>query len=371
MKILAINSIYYIPISGINYSVKKLGEELVKKDHKYHILTLNMDHSEEECFQNGIKIIKLPHSKYNTLSGNESLSIVRFLQKNLDNYDIVHIHNYYSFWSLLAALICKLKKKPFVFTPYYHGVRGNIKIGINKYIYDFYKIFGKYIFKWACKVVCISEYEEKLIEGLIPVQKDRCMVIPPGVDYINLNITKEQGNGEIIRLLYVGNLFESKGVQHIIKSIPLLLNHYHNVNLSIVGDGIYKGTLLDLIISLNLNNYVDFYYNLSDEDLKKKYQDSDIFIFLSSSEAYGMVVAEALAMGTPCIVANEMALSEFTKEQGCFGVENPSDPNEIVSLILDIQRGNVKVGPFQEKILSWEKVADIYEKIYFKIVGSS
>lgn len=366
MKIMIINSIYHMPISGINYYVKKIGQELYRKGHKYHIITLNMNGSEKEQFENGIKVIKLPNCKYNTLSGYESFGIIKYLQNNLGNYDIIHIHNYYSVWSLISALICKLKKKSFIFTPYYHGIKGNTKKGVFKYSYDIYKIFGKFLFKWAEKVICISEYEKKLIEKFVSIPEKNFIIIPPGVNEITHNQKKKKFKDNI-HLLYVGNLFESKGVQYIINTIPILIERHNiNINLLIVGDGVYKNDLMNLIDDLDLNNKITFYYNLTEEELKKKYIESDVFIFLSNSEAYGMVVAEALAMGIPCIITNNSALKEFINEPGCFVVDYPPDPNKVAELTMKIYKSEIKVGPFTDKIRTWDKVCNDYEELYKK-----
>jgi len=369
MKVLAINSIYYIPISGINQYTKEIGIELTNKCNEYTVLTLKTDKYEKHYNENNIKIVELPSSKYNIVSGNESLDIILYLIKNLKNYDIVTIHNYYSFWSFISALICKLKRKPYVFIPYYHGIRGNIKKGIYRYTYDLFAFFGKLIFKWAEKVVSISQYEKKLIEAFNPIQKGKIIVIPPGVSEVNSNKQNKPLN-EIISLLYVGNLFESKGVQYILYAINILKAHYDvHVKFSIVGDGVYKINLMNLIDTLNLTDSVDFCSNLSQKDLNEKYKEADIFVFLSCSEAYGMVVAEALAMGTPCIIAKEMALTEFTNEPGCFGVDFPPHPEKVAKLMMEIYKSNVDVGPFSEKIRTWDKVAEDHELIYRKLIN--
>ncbi|MCE7698020.1 MAG: glycosyltransferase, partial [Methanobacterium paludis] len=83
---------------------------------------------------------------------------------------------------------------------------------------------------------------------------------------------------------------------------------------------------------------------------------------------YGLVVAEALSQGIPSIVTKRTALEEFTKENGCFGVDCPPDPKEVSDLILRIHKNDVKVGPFSEKIRTWEKVSEDYENVYKKFV---
>ena len=105
------------------------------------------------------------------------------------------------------------------------------------------------------------------------------------------------------------------------------------------------------------------------KELYEKFRDADIFLLLSRSENYGIVVAEALALGTPCIVANTTALSEFTKEPGCSGIDYPPDPKELAELIIKIHESDVKVGPFSNKIRTWDEVAKDYEKVYVEMLN--
>ena len=100
------------------------------------------------------------------------------------------------------------------------------------------------------------------------------------------------------------------------------------------------------------------------DEILDEMERSDIFLLLSKSEGYGIVVAEALAMGTPSIVTNGTALEEFTNENGCFGVNFPPDPDEVADLILDINKNHVKTGPFVKKIRTWDKITEDYEKLY-------
>ena len=90
----------------------------------------------------------------------------------------------------------------------------------------------------------------------------------------------------------------------------------------------------------------------------------DIFLLLSNSEAYGITVAEALALGIPCIITKITALNEFINEPGCFGVNYPPDPTEVAKMVLKIYTDDVKVGPFSDKIRTWDKVSKDYENVY-------
>jgi glycosyltransferase involved in cell wall biosynthesis len=367
MKILVVNSIFYIPISGINRVVRRIGEELVARGHEYTVLTINKDNRRSDEWSNGIHVIKLPPCRYNYI-GHEGLNIIDYLRKNLGRFDVVNIHNYYSFWTLIASFVCKQKAFPCVFTPHYQGIRGTKK-GIYKLMYDSYSIIGRLAFKWADKIICVSEHEEKLIKQAASIPDGRFAVIPLGVDQV-ISSSKKRSKTNVISILYVGNLFESKGVQYVIRSIPVLKKRYgRDCKLSIVGDGPHKTVLENLIKNLNLADSVRFYWNITREELNQKYKEADVFTLLSSDEAYGIVVAEALVMGTPCIVTKATALTEFLTEPGCFGVNYPPDPNEVADLVIKIHDNKTNVGPFSNKIRTWDKVAAQYEEVYERVAA--
>ncbi len=367
MKILVVNAICYFPVSGINRVVTRIGEELVKRGHEYTVLTLHLHDSTEEVFHNGVRVIKLPYCKYNKWGAQEGPNALRFLLDNVKEYDVVNSHNYYSFWSVFAALSCKKRGVPFVLTPHYHGRRGTKK-GLYPLLYDVFSPLGRLSFRWAKTIICDSRYEEGLIAKVIQARKARFVVVPCGVDAI-VTTDKPRRTRARPSILYVGNLFESKGVQHLVDAVHLVRTHYREaVDLNIVGDGPYKSVLQDKILRYGLTDAVRFYHNLSQEELYQQYRDADIFALLSYSEAYGIVVAEALAMGIPCIVANAAALTEFTSESGCFGIDYPPNTKQVAELVLKLLERRVVVGPLSEKIRTWDKAAVDYEHIYTDVL---
>ena len=92
-----------------------------------------------------------------------------------------------------------------------------------------------------------------------------------------------------------------------------------------------------------------------------------MLLLLSNSEAYGIVVAEAVALGTPCIVADATALHEFVAELGFFGVAYPLDPEKAARLSTQDFESTAQVGPFSGKIRTGG-VGRAYERL---TVGAS
>jgi len=76
-------------------------------------------------------------------------------------------------------------------------------------------------------------------------------------------------------------------------------------------------------------------------------------MLLSQHEAFSVVVAEALASGTPCIVANTSALSEWVDDKNCFGSDYPISNEELAELISKVTGAKVK----NVKLWEWDEVA--------------
>ena len=361
MKVLVLSGSFYPQIGGVELVVQRVGEEMAKCGHEYTVLTVNPGHLASEENLKGMKIIRVRRNSPLTYGIN--ISIWRKLNAIRDDYDIIHVHGYHSLLSFEVALLCKYLERPFVFSPHYHG------IGHTSYrnsLVKVYKYFGKHSFQWANEIICVSDYEKQLLLSHFRGLDAKIQVIPNGVDQIYVTTSRKYlENGNKINLLYVGALRRYKGLEFILKSLPVLKNKYNlAVKLRVVGKGEDREYFLRLASQLKIMDLIEWIDRASDEELIQYYRSADIFVFLSKAEAYGLVVAEALAQGTPCIVANTSALTEFAAEPGCFAIKYPPDIQELSQLILRIKDKNVQVGPFSRKIQTWADIGKTYEQLY-------
>ena len=69
------------------------------------------------------------------------------------------------------------------------------------------------------------------------------------------------------------------------------------------------------------------------------YAASDLFVFPSRTETQGMVLGEALAAGTPCVVVNEGGAPE-TVTDGVDGIRVPNDPKIFGDAVLSLLDDN-------------------------------
>jgi len=371
MKILLINYMETLDPGGINKTVREIAKHLSKKGHEIFVFNPAWKKEQELTREeiDGFTLIR--GFKYNPRFYGLSAKNAQLVKKIITEIspDIVHVHGYHTLFSPEAIWVIRRinERIPIVFTPHYDPLNHSTLAGkLLGGIYD--KTFGRLFLKKVTHITSVSEFEANNLKRIHKVLSDKITVIPHGVNFID--IIKKRKNKEYITLLYVGYLLEYKGVHHIIKALHELVHSlgFKNVKLKIIGEGPEKRSLTDLSKKLNIYEFIEWIPFLPHEKVLKEMKQADVFLLLSKSEGYGIVVAEALAMGTPTIVTKGTALEEFTKEPGCFGVEVPINPREVAKLILKIVNSDVKVGPFSRKIRTWDEVAGDYERIYDRLI---
>jgi glycogen(starch) synthase len=369
MRILTINSTDITQIGGINYSIKRVCEELVKRGHECYVLSINAGNLPSEESINGVNVIRVKSAVSKHLYW-FSPAMARFLSRNLGKSlkpDITHVHEYRSLLTPEVAYFLRNKHLPFVFSPHYAREEHNTLAG--KYLLGYYKPIGNKAFKWAEMVVTNSEYSKYMLVADFGMRPEKIQVIPHGVEKLEAlkgKVTK--ASQASVSLLYAGVLIEKKGIHYIIQALSELKRRGKQAYLTIIGEGEHEHKLKSLARELNVEDSISWHQPLSREELHQKVMEADIFLLLSRSESYGIVVTEALAAGTPCIVTKTTALPEFLTEPGCFGVSYPPDPNEVADLITKIHDNEIKVGPFSHKIRTWDKVAVDYEGLYEHVI---
>jgi glycosyltransferase involved in cell wall biosynthesis len=355
VKIAQICPRYSPDIGGVETDVKEISERLVSEGHDVEVITTDPSGKlKKEDIINGVRVTRFksfaPGSAYYFAP-----QIYIYLKNH--NYDVIHAHSYHALPALFAAL--SERKKKFVFSPYYH--RGG-HTPFRNLLHKPYKFFGKMIFSRADTVICISEYEKRLVESDFNVE-EKTIKIPNGLnlsEFKNLKHHKNESKEKM--LLYVGRLEEYKGVQYIIQSLPGL----QDFRLKIVGRGPYEKELHNIAEKLGVKERIEWLKNLSRKELLECYADADIFLMLSSHESYGITVAEALASGTPCVVVLGSALDEFVDGTRCFGVDKPIRKERIIKLINQLKdvKSNNEFITENLTVFDWNYVTEEIKKIY-------
>jgi len=355
MKILQVCPDSYGASGGIYVHVRNISEHLAKRyDVTVYATNRGLKLPRYEV-RNRVKV-----ERFNCYAPSDAyfFSLEMMLKLRKVKFDVVHAHGYHAFPCHLSVLADCSK---FVVTPHFHGVGHS---SFRDALIRLLKPFGAATLRKADKIVAVSEYEKSLILEQFGFDSDKVVVIPNGVDFSEFSGLRRQ-NHDFRSVLYVGYLSDYKGAQYLVEVLPKLDD---NVVLEIVGKGPLKPFLEKHAKELKVYDRVRFYENLPRQELLQKYANADVFVLLSKYEAYSLVVAEALAAGTPCIVADTSALSEWVDNESCFGVSVPVNLNELAKLINSVIDNRVDRRAMRKwigtKILDWNNVAKKLEIIY-------
>ncbi len=180
------------------------------------------------------------------------------------------------------------------------------------------------------KIIAISNFVAELIRREYKVSKKDIVIVHSGVnldefsvndeerEYFKNKIRKEVGVKNEHLFLFVGNEFKRKGLDILLRSLHIIKNEGHkDFKLLVVGkDNLNK--FKKIIESYDLEDNIIF-LGLVGSKLREYYFASDVFLFPTRHDAFGLVVAEAMAAGLPVITSKFAGASEII-ENGREGI---------------------------------------------------
>lgn len=124
-------------------------------------------------------------------------------------------------------------------------------------------------------------------------------------------------------LLYVGRAASEKNIGFLIEMLPRVLAEYPDTRLVITGEGPAQEALARQAREQGMSGAVLFLGYLDrDGPLQAAYRAADVFVFASRTETQGLVLLEALALGTPVVSTAVMGTRDVLVEgEGCLIAE--------------------------------------------------
>jgi len=197
------------------------------------------------------------------------------------------------------------------------------------------------------------------------------------------NMRERLGIGEDeFLILFVGRLSWVKGADTLLLAMPEILSRVPKAKLAIIGVGDQEVILKHEVERLELRDKVILKYEFLAEETKiKYYAASNVCVFPSKYEPFGIVCTEAMAMGKPVVVgARDISgLREQVINTGpsqCGFHINPYDPSDIakfVALLLEDKELRDKCGKNARKrvleAFTWRNVAENTLRVYDEVIS--
>ncbi len=137
----------------------------------------------------------------------------------------------------------------------------------------------------------------------------------------------------------------------------------------------YLKILLNEIGAIALYKHIILTGYVSDEDLSVIYYLSQLFLFPSLREGFGIPIIEAMACGVPVITSNTSSMPEVAADAA--HIIDPKSVEDICNGMLKItldanyKKGLIQRGLIRSKQFSWNRMAsevlDIYKQLYKEI----
>lgn len=159
-------------------------------------------------------------------------------------------------------------------------------------------------------VITVSDFSRQLLTN-DPYPKDKIAVVHNGIDLTEFRYETDTATRpfpEQFTIGYLGRLEPHKGIDDLLHAAAMLLPNQPDLHVNISGDGPERPSLEALAQELGIAGRVHFLGRVPHApDFLRQL---DIFVLPSRFEAFGLVAAEAMAVGTPVIVSNAGGLPE-------------------------------------------------------------
>ncbi len=287
-------------------------------------------------------------------SYNENLS-----NKRLDNFDIVHGHD----WLTINALLSQ--NPPKVLT--IHSTEFDRSGGR---LYKSSRIFEleRKGVREADAVITVSKKMARHVKQLCETDR-KLNVIYNGVPKF-----KPAGAAKRNTLLFVGRLTEQKGVEYLLFAFKDVLKKVPSARLWLVGQGQLAPRLKHFAGLIGIEKKVRFFGRVSEKKLAALYSQATLVAMPSLREPFGIVALEALSYGKPLVLSKDAGVAELLHNGKSALLTEPTDTirfsRELVKLLSNrpLRKKLSKNGKQLADTLSWEKAAGETERLYSSLL---
>jgi glycosyltransferase involved in cell wall biosynthesis len=371
---------YFTPKRGGDVNVcYNLSKQLVNRGHEVTIIATDFEF--DEGYAKSLVNVRIIPFKVTVRIGLFliSLSMKKWLKKEIKNYDVIHLHNLQSYQNNVVYHYARKYGIPYVLQA--HGLAPRMmKRSMLKKLYNW--VWGYSILKTASKAFALTkmELDEHKEMG---VGEDRIEIVPNGIDLSEYEAPPRRGefrkkygikDDEKI-VLYLGRIHKIKGIDLLVNAFAEIVEELDNIKLIIVGpDYGFLSILKRQIEGLKIGNKILFTGPIYGRDKLEAYVDADVYVLPSVYEAFPTTVLEAWACGTPVIITDRCGIADIVDGRAGCVVEYDKDQmqNAIIKILSDeeLRRGFREEGrKLVKNEFGWEGVVLDIEKIYLGLIG--
>ncbi len=315
-------------VGGLAKAVYDLSRHLVRQNVEVHVLTGYAHGAPAREVVEGIHVYRLhtyqPGEHTDFLDWVFQLNVAMI--DELDHMmrlgfqpDVIHAHD----WLVgFAAMEAKNRYQLPLMTTIHaleHGRNQGIHTPLQQRIH---RLEGDLVAVSDQVIVC-SHYMADQVRRLFGYAEERIRVVPNGIELPAPEDAEEQGRllslrdeinagtGKIV--FFVGRMVREKGVQLLLEAAPRVLERHGDVTFVLAGRGPMLDEWKQQAERLGIAGQTRFLGFVEDERRNQLFRIADVAVFPSLYEPFGIVALEAMAFGTPLLVADTGGLREIVR----------------------------------------------------------
>jgi glycogen(starch) synthase len=291
----------------------------------------------------------------------------RLVQTGID-FDIIHAHDW------LAAFAGKNLKHswqiPLVST--IHATEYGRNNGLHNALQHYISNVEWWLGYESWRVICCSKYMRDELQRVFQIPGDKLRVIPNGVyprEFSSTNLDPAKARQRYCApdekmLFYVGRIVREKGLGVLLDAFSRVLAIEPKIKLIIAGRGPYLDELRHRAYQLGIYNRIYFTGYIDDFTRNALYKSTDVAVFPSLYEPFGIVALEGMAAGALVVTSDVGGLGEIINH-GVNGLKAYSDnasslaDNIVWALHHPDHTKQITMNALEdiEKIYNWDRIA--------------
>lgn len=294
--------------------------------------------------------------------------------------DIFHAHSYGYFQTVAAARAAARAAGKFVFTPHFHppwSMEGGVGRRGLRALFD--PTLGQYVVSRADRLIGVSSGEISVMQRHLRLDASRVRIVPNGFHRSRFEPTPD---GEPFRrsfqladaplVLFAGRLASNKGLVPLVSAWELVVEEHPRARLVLAGeDQGWKERLLSMTkLPLTFTGHLD------EPTYRSALAAADVLVLPSEWEAFGIVLAEAAACGTPAVATRVGGAPDVVQDGVTGRLVEYGDVTGLARALSDLladpalrrRMGEAaKARAFAE--YSWDAVVERTEALYRELLG--
>ena len=210
----------------------------------------------------------------------------------------------------------------------------------NYFTYYLYKISSNY----ADGYIILNNYGAKLIQSKLGYLQNK-KIIPHGVSEEFYKIKRKKINNKYLDIIYISPIDHYKHQWNVVEAIRQLNDSGFAIKLRLVGPVSNKKSYFNLYNQLKKTNnkkkLVYYYGSRNKKTIAKLMRRSDIYLFASSCESFGLTLLEGMASDLVVLSSNKSGLNLTSENKALYF--NPLYVDSIKKSILNYIKLDIKI----------------------------